>query len=86
MTPTEKQIEEKLIEVVTSGDYTNVAKKEIAPSHNFTDDLGLDSLDFSELAQDIEDAFDLTIDMEDLETMKTVGDAVKYIATKLEGK
>lgn len=48
------------------------------------DDLGADSVDFVELVMAIEEAFDVgEIQDEDFSGMKTIGDAVNFIAGKL---
>ena len=49
---------------------------------SFQDDLGADSLDVMELVDDLEREFSITIEEEDLDKIKTVGDAVKYIASR----
>ncbi len=49
-----------------------------------TDDLGADSLDVVDMVMSLEEEFDLEIPDEEIETMKTVGDIVKYIETKKE--
>ena len=43
------------------------------------DDLGLDSIDAVDLADNIEDEFDVEIPDEELEKFKTVGDVVNFI-------
>jgi len=47
------------------------------------DDLGADSLDIVDLVMSLEDAFDAEIPDEEIETLKTVGDVVKYIEENL---
>ena len=42
-------------------------------------DLGADSLDVVELLMSIEDEFDVEIPDEAIESIKTIGDLVKYI-------
>ncbi len=42
-------------------------------------DLGADSLDVVELLMTLEDEFELEIPDEQIETIKTIGDLVKYI-------
>lgn len=49
---------------------------------SFTEDIGADSLDFVELVMALEQEFDIEIDDEDVEKIKTVGDAVRYIKDK----
>lgn len=46
-------------------------------------ELGADSLDIIELAMELEVAFELTIPDRDYEGLATVGDAVRYVATRL---
>ncbi len=51
---------------------------------SFQEDLGADSLDTVELVMALEDEFDQEIPDEDAEKIRTVGDAVNYITSKLE--
>lgn len=46
-------------------------------------DLGADSLDLVDLVMTLEDEFDTEISDEDIESLKTVGDIVKYIDENL---
>ncbi len=48
-------------------------------SKNFTEDLGADSLAIVELVLALEEHFGIKIPDEEVETIKTVGDAIKYI-------
>ncbi len=47
------------------------------------DDLDIDSLDLVELAQIIEDEYGVALREADMEQMKTVGDAVEMVASRL---
>ncbi|MGP1363447.1 MAG: acyl carrier protein [Bacteroides sp.] len=51
----------------------------VVETASFTNDLGADSLDTVELIMELEKAFGITIPDEDAETIKTVGDAIKYV-------
>ena len=52
---------------------------------NFIDDLGANSLDVLEIIMAIEDEFDLDeIPEEDIEKIRTVGDAVDYLVSRLD--
>ncbi len=51
----------------------------ISMETGMTDDLGADSLDLVEVLMSIEDEFDVEIPDEAADTMKTVGDLVRYI-------
>ncbi|MGM9619101.1 MAG: acyl carrier protein [Oscillospiraceae bacterium] len=52
---------------------------------SFEDDLGADSVDLVELVMALEEEFDVgQIPEEDLVGMKTVGDTVRYISSKIK--
>ena len=54
-------------------------ENEITMETNFSDDLGADSLDLFQIISELEEAFDMEFPQDDLEKIKTVGDAVNYI-------
>ena len=54
--------------------------KEITLDTNFQEDLDADSIDLTEFILTLEDAFDKEIPDEDAVKIKTVSDAVNYIA------
>ncbi|MBQ4581733.1 MAG: acyl carrier protein [Oscillospiraceae bacterium] len=57
---------------------------EVSMESSFTDDLGADSVDLVELVMAMEEEFDIgEIDEEDLTSLKTVGDCVRYLNGKL---
>ena len=57
---------------------------EISMDSSFVDDLGADSVDLVELVMAMEEEFDIgEIDEEDLAGLKTVGDCVPYLNSKL---
>ena len=56
---------------------------EVTDDARFVDDLGADSLDITELLMALEEEFNIEIDDEANE-IDTVGDAIKYIGTKLK--
>ena len=56
---------------------------EVTMDTSFEEDLGADSVDLVELVMAMEEEFEVgEIQEEDLSTLKTVGDAVNYIASK----
>ena len=63
-------------------DQLAVEAEKVTLTASFVDDLGADSLDIVELVMTMEEEFDLDIPDEDAEKMKTVGDVIKYIASK----
>ena len=57
---------------------------EISMDSSFVEDLGADSVDLVELVMAMEEEFDIgEIDEEDLAGLKTVGDCVRYLSSKL---
>lgn len=61
-------------------DNFEVDKEKITDETNFTSDLDADSIDLVEFILQLEDEFGAEISDEDAEKLKTVGDAVNYIA------
>lgn len=55
---------------------------DIGMDTSFAEDIGADSLDLVELVMALEQEFDLEIDDDEVEKIKTVGDAVRYIKDK----
>ncbi|MFD1484817.1 acyl carrier protein [Lacticaseibacillus baoqingensis] len=59
-------------------DQLDQAPEKVQLTTNFKDDLDADSLDVFEIINEIEDAFDVTIDTD--ETIDTVQDLVTFLA------
>ncbi len=65
-------------------DQFSVDPDEITTETSFEADLGADSVDLVELVMAMEEEFEIgEIEEEDLGGLKTVGDAVNYLANKL---
>ena len=60
-------------------DQLDVEEDKVTMEANIQDDLGADSLDIVDLVMSVEDAFEVKIEDEDVENIKTVGDIVKFI-------
>ncbi len=60
----------------------SMSEDDINMDTSFVEDIGADSLDLVELVMALEQEFDLEIDDEEVENIKTVGDAVRYIKDK----
>lgn len=71
---------EKIKEIVV--EQLGVDKEDVKLETSFIEDLGADSLDLFQVVMDLEDAFDVKV--ENVENIKTVGDAVKYIESAIE--
>ncbi|MBW6468438.1 MAG: acyl carrier protein [Anaerosomatales bacterium] len=72
-----EEILEKVSEVIV--DQLNVERDDVTEEAAFIDDLGADSLDLVELVMALEAEFNVSIPDEDVESIKTVADAVAYI-------
>ena len=57
----------------------DVDADKVVPGASIQDDLGADSLDVVDLVMSIEEEFDIEIEDDVVENMKTVGDIVKFI-------
>lgn len=68
-------------------DKLGVDPSEVTETANFTNDLGADSLDTVELIMEFEKKFGIDMqDVEDGDKIATVGDAIKYITSKVDNK
>lgn len=72
----DENIREEIIKIVATRFDTDPEK--ITDSSNYVDDLGADSLDVAEMVMEFEDKFSINIP-DDAQSIKTVGDTVKYI-------
>jgi acyl carrier protein len=60
-------------------DQLNLDPSAIAPESLISDDLGADSLDAVELILALEERYELSIEADDAESLRTVGDVVDLI-------
>ncbi|MCI5845149.1 MAG: acyl carrier protein [Oscillospiraceae bacterium] len=60
-------------------DQLDVEADEVTMDASIQDDLGADSLDIVDLVMAVEDEFEVKIEDDVVEGMKTVGDIVKFI-------
>lgn len=77
---TEEEIFNKIKELVT--DRFGVEEDRVTREMTFQGDLGADSLDVVELVMELEDNFGVQIADEDIETIVTIDDIVKYIKAR----
>ena len=73
---------EQLKELVV--DKLDVDESKVTKDASFIDDLGADSLDTVELIMSLEDEFDISIEDEAAEKLKTVGDVLDYLEKNVE--
>ncbi len=62
-----------------------VERDKLTNEASFIEDLGADSLDIVELVMEFEKEFDIDIPDEDAEKLRTVGDALDYMNSKVQG-
>lgn len=62
-----------------------VEREKLVPEASFIEDLGADSLDIVELVMEFEKEFNIDIPDEDAEKLRTVGDAIGYLNSKVTG-
>ena len=63
---------EKIVDILK--EYTEVPVREIRPESYLVEDLGLNSVDCFAIIFDLEDAFGIEIQEEDVPLLRTVGD------------
>ncbi len=81
---TVQEIEDKVFSIVS--EQMAINKAEITRETSFINDLNADSLDIVELVMEFEDNFDMSIPDEEAEKIKTVGQAIDYIANNQSKK
>jgi acyl carrier protein len=75
---------EKVREIIV--ERLKVDPSEVTPDAAFVEDLRADSLDIVEMVMKLEETFGITIPDEDVEKLRTVGDAVAYVERRLKEK
>ena len=71
------EIAEKVKEIIAQ--QLGVKEDEVVSEADLVDDLGADDLDYVEFVLDFESEFGITIEDEDGEKIKTVGEWITYI-------
>lgn len=68
-----EDLEEKLVE------YVDTPIEDITEETRFIEDLGMNSFQFMSLLGYLEEEYDIVVDETEVRTLRTVGEAVKYI-------
>ncbi|GAA1901974.1 acyl carrier protein [Streptomyces sodiiphilus] len=79
MAATKEEIIEGLADIVN--EIAGIPNDEVTEEKSFTDDLDVDSLSMVEVVVAAEERFGVKIPDDDVKGLKTVGDAVNYIAS-----
>ncbi len=67
---------EQLKELILN--YVDVDAETITEESRFIEDLGFNSYDFMSMLGEVEETFGITVAEEDILTLSTIGDAIKY--------
>ncbi|HEU4329949.1 MAG TPA: acyl carrier protein [Lapillicoccus sp.] len=78
MAQSEAEILEGLAEIVN--EETGIETDQVEPDKSFTDDLDIDSLSMMTIVVNAEEKFGVKIPDDEVKNLKTVNDAVSYIA------
>ena len=73
-------VKQEVIDIVV--DKLGLDPAEVTPEKSFIEDLNADSLDSTEIMMTIEERFDIEIAEDEIEKLKTVGDAIKFVEDK----
>ncbi len=68
---------EKLVEIICN--YVEVEAADVKMESRFMEDLGFTSFDFMSMLGELEDAFDVEIDQQEVAEIRTVSEAVTYL-------
>jgi acyl carrier protein len=73
-------IEARIKEIIC--EQLDVKPEDVSEGKSFTEDLGADSLAIVELVLALEEQFDVKIPDDEVDKIKTVGDAISYIKVR----
>ena len=79
----EKEIMESVVKILTPWVKNEDALASVSMDTNILDDLKVNSARLVDVVIAFEDEFDIEIEDEDVDSVNTVGDAVKLIGSKL---
>ena len=68
---------ERILEIIA--EQVNRSVDELDPSMDFSDDLNMDSIELVELIMSVEDEFDIEIDEDRLEKVRSIGDVLDLL-------
>ena len=77
---------QKLREIVQTYLPDDVSAESITMESNFTQELNINSANLVDIVLDVEDAFDIMLENDDMDGMQTVKDALMIIETKIADK
>ena len=81
-----QQVLEELRDIVADVTDGELSEDQFRPDMSVLEDVGLNSVDFLELAFEIEKKWDITISDDEFRTFKTVDDVIRMIVVKVNDK
>ena len=78
----QEEIFEKVKEIIV--EQLGVAEERVTMEANIVEDLEADSLSVMQTIMELEEEFGLTVEDEDVNNLRTVGDIVKYCESKVK--
>lgn len=79
---TEKEIYSKLENIIQGYLPEDVSAENIKPDSDLTKELNINSSHLVDIVLDVEDTFNISLSNDDMEQLRTVGDAVRIIQGK----
>ncbi|MBA3987004.1 MAG: acyl carrier protein [Flavobacteriales bacterium] len=79
---TEKEIYNKLENIINDYLPEDVSKENINPDSDLTKELNINSSHLVDIVLDVEDVFNIALSNDDMEQLRTVKDAVRIIQAK----
>ncbi len=79
----QKEVYNKVIEIITPYSKNTEALKNVKDNTRFLEDLQINSARLVDIILAIEDKFGLEIDDDTADKMRTVGEAVKFVVSKV---
>ena len=80
------EIYPKLREIIINYLPEDVSVNNIQLNSNFTQELNINSANLVDIVLDVEDAFDIMLENEDMDGMQTVQDAMAIVERKIKEK
>ncbi|MGM9969253.1 MAG: acyl carrier protein [Anaeroplasma sp.] len=76
------EVFDKVKEIII--DELNCDPDKVTLDANLKEDLGADSIDAVQIIMDLEDAFEITIEEDNAESIATVGNIVEYVKSLIQ--
>ncbi len=74
-------IEERVKKIIM--EKLEVAEEEVTSESSLRDDMGVDSLEITDIVMELEEVFDIEISTEDAEKIQTVQEIIDYIQSRV---